>query len=230
VALDGDKRPVDSLTSNIGHCLWTGIVDEERAPAVVEALMSDEMFTGFGVRTLASSMGAYNPVSYHNGSVWPHDNAIIAAGLMRYGFVEEAHKVARGILDAAVAFAGRLPELFCGFDRREHATPVPYPASCSPQAWAAAAPVQILRTMLRLDPDLPRSRVWMSPVLPPEVEALSIDGLAIGGARVQVGVQRDEAVPGVVGPEEGGHAVSVRGLPAGVSRIDAPRPLHDRRA
>jgi glycogen debranching enzyme len=216
VGLDRDKRPIDALTSNIGHCLWTGIVDEDKAEAVAEALMSDDMFSGFGVRTLAASMGAYNPVSYHNGSVWPHDNAIIAAGLMRYGFVEAAQRVARGILDAADAFGGRLPELFCGFDRRDYSAPVPYPAACSPQAWSAAAPVQILRTLLRLDPDLPRDRVWLAPSLPAGVGVLSIDGLAVGDAKLRV--------------EVSGTEVSVTGLPAGVTLLASPRPLHDRPA
>jgi glycogen debranching enzyme len=214
VALDGDKRPVDALTSNIGHCLWTGIIDEDKAGAVVDALMSRDMFTGFGIRTLAASMGAYNPVSYHNGSVWPHDNAIICAGLMRYGYVEEAQRVARGILDAAAAFGGRLPELFCGFDRDDYAAPVPYPASCSPQAWSAAAPVQILRSLLRLDPDLPRGRVWLAPTLPAGVGTLSIDGLAVGEGKVNVAVV--------------GSQVSVGGMPAGVTLLESPRPLHDR--
>ena len=126
------------------------------------------MFTGWGVRTLASTMGAYNPMSYHNGSVWPHDNAIVVAGLMRYGFVAEAQRVARGLVDAAAAFAGRLPELFCGFDRTEFEQPVPYPTSCSPQAWAAASPLLLLRSLLRLEPDLPGHRVGLAPQLLPE--------------------------------------------------------------
>ncbi|HSR24300.1 MAG TPA: glycogen debranching N-terminal domain-containing protein, partial [Candidatus Eisenbacteria bacterium] len=109
LALDGEKRPVDSLASNMGHCLWSGIVDDDKAPQVAERLLSPEMFTGWGVRTLASSMGAYNPLSYHNGSVWPHDNALVAAGLMRYGFAVEARRVALGVLQAAEAFGGRLP-------------------------------------------------------------------------------------------------------------------------
>ena len=136
IALDGDKRPVDALASNMAHCLWTGIIDEERAPSVVEHLMSPQMFTGWGIRTLASDMGAYNPMSYHNGSVWPHDNALAVDGLLRYGLVEQAQRVALGLLDAAECFDGRLPELFCGFDRGQFETPVAYPTSCSPQAWA----------------------------------------------------------------------------------------------
>ena len=117
----------------MGHCLWSGIIDERDAGPVAEHLMSEQMFNGWGVRTLASDMGLYNPVSYHNGSVWPHDNAIIAAGLMRYGFVDEARRITSGLLDAAERFEGRLPELFCGFSRDEHATPVPYPRACRPR-------------------------------------------------------------------------------------------------
>ena len=116
-------------------------MDEDKAPLVAERLMSPEMFSGWGVRTLASDMGAYNPASYHNGSVWPHDNAIIAAGLMRYGFVEEAQRISTALLDAAEYSEGRLPELFCGFDREHFAAPVPYPTACSPQAWAATTPI-----------------------------------------------------------------------------------------
>ena len=159
MGLDGEKRPIDSLTSNIGHCLWSGIVDENKAEATVEHLCGPEMFTGWGIRTLATSMARYNPVSYHNGSVWPHDSAICAAGLARYGFLEQADAVTVGLFDAAEAFGGRLPELFCGFDRAAFPIPVPYPASCSPQAWASASPFWLLRTtLLRLEPSIPDRR------------------------------------------------------------------------
>ena len=188
LALDRDKVPVDSCASNMGHCLWSGIVDEDKAPSVVEQLLSPEMFSGWGIRTLGTTMGAYDPVSYHNGSVWPHDNALIVAGLMRYGFVDEARRVASAILEAAERFGGRLPELFCGFDRETYAEPVPYPTSCSPQAWAAAAPVQQVRTLLRLDPLLPRARVSIAPALPPSYLPLRLDGLALGGHRVDLEV------------------------------------------
>jgi glycogen debranching enzyme len=188
VALDRDKHPVDALTSNIGHCLWTGIVDEDKAPAVVRHLLAPEMFSGWGVRTLATTMGAYNPVSYHSGSVWPHDNALLAAGLMRYGFVAEAQRVAIGLLDAAGHFAGRLPELFCGFDRAEFTCPVPYPTSCSPQAWAAAAPVQVLRTLLRLDPHVPSGILRLAPAVPPALLPLRADRLTVADANISIDV------------------------------------------
>ena len=209
VALGPDKRPVDSLASNMGHCLWTGIVDEDRAASVAAALTGPEMFTGWGVRTLASTMGAYNPMSYHNGSVWPHDNAIVVAGLMRYGFVAEAQRVARGLVDAAAAFAGRLPELFCGFDRTEFEQPVPYPTSCSPQAWAAASPLLLLRSLLRLDPDLPQHRVGLAPQLLPELGALHLDNVPLGAGRVGLTVD--------------GEHVRVDGLPDGVDIESTPR-------
>ncbi|MGH8919886.1 MAG: amylo-alpha-1,6-glucosidase, partial [Actinomycetes bacterium] len=151
MGLDADKAPIDALASNMGHCLWTGIVDEDKAAAVAAHLVSPAMFSGWGVRTLASSMPGYNPLSYHCGSVWPHDSAIAAAGLMRYGFVAEAQQVVMALLDAAVGHGGRLPELYSGLDRTDLATVVSYPTSCSPQAWAAAAPLLGLRVLLRLD-------------------------------------------------------------------------------
>ncbi|MFL6137277.1 MAG: glycogen debranching N-terminal domain-containing protein [Frankiaceae bacterium] len=211
LALDGRKRPVDALASNMGHCLWTGIVDEDRAPAVVERLLSPELFSGWGIRTLATTMGAYNPLSYHNGSVWPHDNALIAAGLMRYGFVEEAQRVAVAILDAADAFGGRLPELFCGFDRSAYGRPVPCPTSCSPQAWASATPVQLLRTLLRFDPLVPQGRAWLAPALPDRFADLTIRHVPIAGSRVSLTVK-------------GGQITALDGVPAGLEVLTEPRP------
>jgi glycogen debranching enzyme len=188
LGLDGDKRQIDSLASNMGHCLWTGIVDAGKAAAVARNLTSPEMFSGFGIRTLATSSGAYNPMSYHNGSIWPHDNAICAAGLMRYGFVREAQQVAMGILEAAEFFGGRLPELFCGFDRAEFPEPVYYPTSCSPQAWASAAPFHLLRTLLRFDPSAPNGKLWCDPALPAAFLPLRIESLHVAGARVAIDV------------------------------------------
>jgi len=190
IGLDGEKRPIDSLASNMGHCLWTGIVDRDKAEPVAEHLTSRQMFSGFGIRTLAADMGAYNPMSYHNGSVWPHDNAICAAGLMRYGFVPQAQQVATGILEAADRFGHRLPELFCGFDRGDFAAPVSYPTSCSPQAWAAAAPFLLLRTLLRFDPAVPAGKVWCAPQVPERLLPLRVEALHIGEHRVSVDVSR----------------------------------------
>jgi glycogen debranching enzyme len=153
VALGPDKRAVDSLTSNIGHCLWSGIVTDERASLVAERLMSPEMWNGWGIRTLASDEPGYDPMSYHCGTVWPHDGALCALGLKSYGFNSDALTVARGLLSASEAWNGRLPELFCGLDRTDVETPIPFPTSCSPQAWAAATPLLLLRIMLGLEPD-----------------------------------------------------------------------------
>ncbi|WP_019819697.1 amylo-alpha-1,6-glucosidase [Saccharomonospora saliphila] len=202
LGLDADKRPIDSVTSNIGHCLWTGIVDERRAASVADTLLSPEMFSGWGVRTLAADMGAYNPMSYHNGSVWPHDNALVAAGLMRYGFVEHAQRVATAVFDAAQAFDGRPPELMCGFDRDEYGTPVPYPTSCSPQAWSSAAPVHLLRTLLRVRPSIPYGKLSISPALPESFGELRIDDVPLAGERISI--------------EARGTRVRVSGLPDGI--------------
>ena len=191
IALDGDKRPVDALASNMAHCLWTGIVDDDKAASVAAHLLSPEMFSGWGIRTLASSMGAYNAMSYHNGSVWPHDSAIAVAGLMRYGFVAEAQQVATALLDAAESFGGRLPELFCGFERSRFHAPVQYPTSCSPQAWAAATPVHLLRTLLRLEPALPEGRLALSPVLPESLLPLRIERLKVGDGVLSLSVDTD---------------------------------------
>ena len=166
MGLDRDKKPIDALTSNMGHCLWTGILDADKADAVARKLLSPDLYSGWGVRTLGASMTGYNPISYHCGSVWPHDNAIVAAGLMRYGYVREAQRVIMSILDAAVGQGGRLPELFSGLERMELPIVVSYPTSCSPQAWAAASPLLMLRTLLRLDPWVPRGKVWLHPALP----------------------------------------------------------------
>jgi glycogen debranching enzyme len=190
LGLDGDKRPIDALGSNMGHCLWTGIVDRAKAESVAEHLVSRQMFSGFGVRTLSSAAGAYNPMSYHNGSVWPHDNAICAAGLMRYGFIPEAQQIATGILQAAEWFGGRLPELFCGFDRSDFAAPVAYPTSCSPQAWAAAAPFLLLRTLLRFDPAITEGRVWCAPAVPARMLPLRVESLRLAGTVVSVEISR----------------------------------------
>ena len=151
LAHDGDKRPVDALTSNIGHLLWSGIVDDDRAEEVRAHLLGPRLFSGWGVRTMAEGDGGYNPIGYHQGTVWPHDNSIIAAGLRRYGYNEEAATIAFAILEAAQYFFGRLPETFAGYDRAVTDYPVEYPTACSPQAWATAAPLFLLRILLGLE-------------------------------------------------------------------------------
>jgi glycogen debranching enzyme len=209
MGLDADKRPIDALGSNIGHCLWTGIVDEDKAGAVADRLLSPEMFSGWGIRTLSSAMVGYNPVSYHIGSVWPHDNAIIAAGLTRYGFVKEAHRVISALLDAATHFGGRLPELFGGLGRDEVPFPVSYPSSCSPQAWAAASPLLFLRSILRLDPWVPHGKVWIDPVLPPRIGRLRVARIPLAGRRVTVEIDR--------------HGMYADGVGGDIQLVHAPR-------
>ena len=153
LALDGQKRRVDSLTSNIGHLLWSGIVPPGRADAIVEQLMGDELWSGWGVRTMSSGDGAYNPLSYHNGTVWPHDNSLIAWGLARYGRWPESHRIARRMLNAAGHFDHQLPEVFAGFSRTATPFPIAYHTAARPQAWAAGTPVLLLRLLLGLRPD-----------------------------------------------------------------------------
>jgi glycogen debranching enzyme len=152
LARDGRGRPVPTLTSNIGHLLWSGIVPDEHVDQVVSHLMSDAMFSGWGVRTMASGQRAYNPMEYHNGTVWPHDNSLIAMGLTRYGRHEEAARLAQAMLEAASYFQYRLPEVFLGASRKITGVPVAYPTACSPQAWASGTPLLLLRTMLGLEP------------------------------------------------------------------------------
>jgi glycogen debranching enzyme len=215
LGLDADKRPIDALASNMGHCLWTGLIDEDKAGQVVERLMSAEMFTGWGVRTLASTMGAYNPMSYHNGSVWPHDNALIATGMIRYGYILQGQRLATGILEAATAFGGRLPELFCGFDRAEFSVPIPYPTSCSPQAWAAATPIQLMKALLRFDPCMSRQELWFDPVWPRRYGSLRIHNVRLGRNRISLRV--DPTKPGPAG-------ANLTGVAEDVQVIHNPRP------
>ena len=172
LALDGDKRPVDSLTSNVGHLLWSGIVPAERAAAVRDRLMAADMFSGWGIRTMSSRDAGYNPIEYHNGTVWPHDTAIVAEGLRRYGFREDAGRVAWAMLQAAEAFDYRLPEVFAGYDRDATTVAVEYPTASRPQAWAAAAPLLAIRTILALDAE--GGRVTSNPSLPPSIHQLRL--------------------------------------------------------
>jgi len=210
MGLDADKKPIDALASNMGHALWTGIVDEDKASIVGARMLSPELFSGWGVRTLATSMTGYNPISYHCGSVWPHDNAIIAAGLMRYGMVGQAQRVIMAVLSAAGRQGGRLPELYSGLDRAELPTVVSYPTSCSPQAWASGAPLLFLRTLLRLDPWVPHGKVWLSPALPEGMGPLTVHRIPLAGRRMTVSVEPDGSC-------------SVQGLPAEIELVTEPR-------
>ncbi|HVT67440.1 MAG TPA: glycogen debranching N-terminal domain-containing protein [Trebonia sp.] len=204
VALDGNKRPLDAVTSNAAHCLWAGIAPDEHAARLVTRLAAADMDSGYGLRTLASTMGAYNPVSYHNGSVWPHDTAIAVAGLLRYahldGAAELARRLADGLLAAAGSFGGRLPELYCGFPRGEFSPPVPYPTSCSPQAWASAAPLLLVRAFLGLDPDYPRRELVLRPNLPASWGTVRLGDLALGKTVVTITARgQDATVTGLPG-------------------------------
>jgi glycogen debranching enzyme len=191
LGLDADKRPIDAVASNAGLCLWAGIAEPDKAARVAERLLAADMFSGWGVRTLAATMAAYNPVSYHNGSIWPHDNALCAAGLARYGHLDAAHRIIEAQLAVAATASGQLPELFAGFDRDAIPVPAAYPASCSPQAWAAASPLLWLRTLLGLEPWAPQGRAWLSPSLPPTMTRLRVDGVQIGDAQLSIAIDGD---------------------------------------
>ena len=184
LGLDGDKRQIDSLTSNIGHLLWSGIVPEERAVAVADRLMSEHLFSGWGVRTLSTLDAGYNPIGYHLGTVWPHDNSIVAAGLARYGFRDQANRITTALLDAAADSGHRLPEAFSGYPRSFAAFPVPYPTACSPQAWASGAPLLCLRAMLGLQAG--GGQVSVDPQVPEETGRILIRGLRAFGTRWDV--------------------------------------------
>jgi glycogen debranching enzyme len=175
LALDGDKKPVDSLTSNIGHLLWSGIVDDDRAEDVVAHLLGPRLFSGWGVRTMAEGDSGYNPIGYHQGTVWPHDNSLIAAGLRRYGYHDEAATMALAILEAAQYFLGRLPETFAGYERSLTDYPVEYPTACSPQAWATGAPLLLLRILLGLE--VRDGAIEQHAVLPERIGELALHGL-----------------------------------------------------
>ncbi|MFG1870758.1 amylo-alpha-1,6-glucosidase [Micromonospora arborensis] len=177
LALDPDGRQCDILSSNIGHLLWSGIVEPERAEKIAQHLVGPRLFSGWGVRTLAEGEARYNPIGYHNGTIWPFDNSFIAWGLRRYGFAEEAATIANGILDAATYFDGRLPEAFGGYPRELTKFPVEYPTACSPQAWSTGAPLLLLRTMLGLEPH--EGHLAVEPRLPVgmgRIEVLDIPG------------------------------------------------------
>lgn len=185
LGLDAGKQQLRSVTSNIGHCLWSGIIPDQTAGRVAERLVAPDMFTGFGIRTLSSASRRFNPASYHNGSVWPHDTILGASGMARYGYKDQAMVVVNGLLDALEAFSGRLPELFCGFPRAGKPSPVPYPTSCSPQAWAAAVPFEMLRIGMGLDMDVTTRTFRVEPV-PPRLGRVALTGLPVGEQRVDM--------------------------------------------
>jgi len=180
LALDRDKQPVDSLCSNIGHLLWSGIVPPHRVDAVVDALMGDALWSGWGVRTMSERDAAYNPLSYHNGTVWPHDNSLIAWGLARYGRWPEAQRIVQRMLNAAAHFRYQVPEVFAGLRRSETTFPIAYPTAAQPQAWASGTPVLLLQVLLGLQPD-PR-RHSLDTIAPPELPTWA-KSLRLSGVR-----------------------------------------------
>lgn len=194
LALDGAKRKVDALTSNIGHLLGTGLLTADEESHIADRLSRPDMSSGFGLRTMSAASGGYSPLSYHCGSVWSHDTAIVMLGLVRSGHPAAAGALADGLLDAAAAFDWRLPELFSGHSRAEVPWPSPYPPSCRPQAWATAAAGALVQAMLGLDVDVPAGVVRMSPgcLLEQSPQApLRVDGLAAGAETFSAGVDAD---------------------------------------
>jgi glycogen debranching enzyme len=203
-ALDGDKRRVDALTSNPGHLLWTRAVGDERAAAIADALLSPELFSGFGVRTMGSREGGFNPLSYHNGSVWPHDNSLIAEGLAHYRRDGELRALAEGLLAALATYEhGRWPELFDGYDRATFPRPVAYPDANSPQAWATGAVLLLVRALLGISVDALRRTLVLHPIAVDGLSHLRLHGLRVGGAQLDLEVRFTDGSP----------RASVRGLP-----------------
>ena len=200
-ALDTNKQPIGHVTSNPGHCLYAGIVDETPASRVAKRLATPDMLSGWGLRTVSAHDAVYNPMSYHNGSIWPHDNSIVAAGLIRYGFLDEAEQVIGQLFEAALHFDDyRLPELYCGFDRESQSPvgPATYPVSCSPQAWAAGAPILLLQAMLGLEADAAHNRIVLRPRLPESlpVEYIILRNLRLGNSRIDLKVRRETTPSG----------------------------------
>jgi glycogen debranching enzyme len=197
-ALDGDKRQVRSIVSNPGHAFYCDIVDSEKAVHVARRLLQPDMFSGWGIRTMSKSAAAYNPMSYHNGSVWPHDNALIAAGLKRYGFLKATNRVATAIFDAAIhADYMRLPELFCGFTRRTPNQPVGYPVANSPQAWAAGAPFLMLQAILGLSARAQENMLTINkPHLPPWLNVVELRNLRVGRSTTSLVFRREGEITG----------------------------------
>jgi glycogen debranching enzyme len=192
LALDGEGKPVDSITSNPGHCLHLGILTPEKAYSVAERLRAPDMFNGWGIRTLSSLSPAYNPMGYHIGSVWPHDNAMTAIGLRSLGLIDQALEVAKGILDMTKRQPyQRPPELFCGYDRIDDNAPVQYPVACSPQAWATGSVFQLIQMIVNLVPDAPGNYLRIiDPTLPESINYLSLQNLRVGPTLLDLEFER----------------------------------------
>ncbi|HZD69688.1 MAG TPA: amylo-alpha-1,6-glucosidase [Actinomycetes bacterium] len=191
-ALDGEKRQVATVTSNPAHGLYCNVVDADRAHLMARRLLAPDMFSGWGIRTMSKASVAYNPMSYHNGSIWPHDNAFIGAGLKRYGHAKATNRLATALFDMAVTVDDmRLPELFCGFTRRSPSRPVAYPVACSPQAWASGAPYLLLQAMLGISARAPENTLLVNkPHLPPWLNTVELHNLRVGRSTISVVFRR----------------------------------------
>ena len=195
LALQKDHEPVAVISSNPGQALWSGIVDNDKARKTTQRLMQPDMFSGWGIRTLSCQAQRYNPVGYHLGTVWPHDNSLIAAGLRRYGFDEEARQIFSGITIAATHFhAHRLPEVFAGFERSAFGVPVHFPVACHPQAWAAGAIPFLVETTLGLVPEGLDNRLRIiRPQLPEGADVIELRQMRIGQGHVDLRFHRNES-------------------------------------
>lgn len=192
IALDGNKQQVGTITSNPGHLLMSGMLSPERVEAVADMLLSSKMFSGYGIRTMGEKEAGYNPMSYHNGSVWPHDNSLIVLGLSKMGKQDQANKIIQGLIDASEHFEyHRLPELFCGYDK-SIGKPVKYPIACSPQAWAAGTPLIFVQTMLGLSANSFQKEIHLSPFLLDKMNYLKIENLLIGDGALSLTVSRKQ--------------------------------------
>jgi glycogen debranching enzyme len=206
LALDGAKQPCRVRTSNAGQCLFSGIASAERATRVAAMLLTEDLFSGWGIRTIASSERRYNPMSYHNGSIWPHDNALIAAGFARYGLEDAVKPTVAALFDASRFFdLHRMPELFCGFHRRAGEAPTQYPVACAPQAWASGAVFLLLAAVLRMHVDAAARRVTVAArYLPPSLDSITIHDLDVAGARVDLHFERRAQGVAVTVPDKSG--------------------------
>lgn len=214
LALDGEKRPVRTVTSNPGQCLWTGILDARRGRRVAARLMQPDLFTGWGLRVLSSAHPAFDPHSYQRGSVWPHDTMIAAAGLRRYGRIEDCWRLIDGLLSAVTSFERiQMPELFAGLQRLDPDVPVPYGRANVPQAWAAGTIFQAVRILLGLEPDVPNGRLYIDPQLPPWCPTLELDNVRIGEDRYRIRARRDGHGCEVDVDSGSGRLTVVRGQP-----------------
>lgn len=212
-ALDRDKKQIPTISSNVGHCLFAGIIDAEKAEKVVHRLMKPDMASGWGIRTISSSDPNYNPMSYHNGSIWPHDNSLIVAGMKRYGFHNQANEIISQMYEAGLRFRYyRLPELFCGSARegRYHSRPSEYPVSCSPQAWAAGATLLFAQSMIGLQPDAAGGKLILSPHLPDWLNTMWLNNLRVGARRIDLLIERTASHDRVeIGPRSKGIAIEL---------------------